>query len=210
MKSNDKNISLQKKYNITAYFYDILDFPWERTYKQWRPMLAGDLRGKVLEAGVGTGRNLKYYHEDIDLTGIELSKHMLHKAHSRIKNAACKVTLIHDDATIMQSIESDQFDWVFSTFMCCVMPDEIQKLAIKQFGRVLKQGGRFRLLEIVYSNNKRILRRQNLFAPLVEKIYGARFDRDTVGHIERSSNLKITKKTFLKDDTYLLIEGIRV
>jgi ubiquinone/menaquinone biosynthesis C-methylase UbiE len=210
MKSRPQNFLLQKKYNVTAYFYDLLDYPWERIYKKWRPTLVGDLRGKILETGIGTGRNLEFYHQDVELVGIDLNKHMLHKAENRIKQSKCKTRLIHEDATVMQSIDSDQFDWVFSTFMCCVMPDEIQKLAIEQFGRVLKQGGRFRLLEIVYSKNKRIRKRQELFAPFVEKIYGARFDRGTLYHIERSSSLKITNTSFLKDDTYLLIEGIRV
>ncbi|MFV1977243.1 MAG: class I SAM-dependent methyltransferase [Candidatus Scalindua sp.] len=210
VKPHEKNLLLQAKYNVTASFYDILDYPWERIYRKWRPALVGDLRGKVLEAGVGTGRNLEFYHEDVELVGIELSNQMLRNAEKRITNARCKVRLINEDATVMQSIDSNQFDWVFSTFMCCVMPDEIQKLAIEQFGRVLKQGGRFRLLEMVFSKNKKIRKRQDFFAPFVEKIYGARFDRDTLRHIERSSNLKITNTSFLKEDTYLLIDGIRV
>lgn len=210
MKSREQNLYLQKKYNVTAYFYDILDYPWERIYRKWRPKLVGDLRGKILEVGVGTGRNLESYHEDVELVGIELSKQMLSKAEKRIKKARCKVRLIHEDATAMQSIDSNQFDWIFSTFMCCVMPDEIQKLAIEQFGRVLKQSGRFRLLEIVYSTNKKIRKRQDFFAPFIEALYGARFDRDTLGHIERSSTLKVTNTSFLKDDTYLLIEGVRI
>lgn len=210
MKSRDQNLYLQKKYNVTAYFYDILDYPWERIYRKWRPKLVGDLRGKILEVGVGTGRNLETYLEDVELVGIELSKQMLSKAEKRVKKARCKVRLIHEDATAMQSIDSHQFDWIFSTFMCCVMPDEIQKLAIEQFGRVLKQSGRFRLLEIVYSTNKKIRKRQDFFAPFVEALYGARFDRDTLGHIERSSTLKVTNTSFLKDDTYLLIEGVRI
>lgn len=210
MKSHEQNLYLQNKYNVTAYFYDILDYPWERIYRKWRPMLIGDLRGKILEAGVGTGRNLEIYHQDVELVGIELSKHMLSKAESRIKKARCTVRLIHEDATVMQSIDSHQFDWIFSTFMCCVMPDEIQKLAIEQFGRVLKPSGRFRLLEIVYSKNKKIRKRQDFLAPFVEAIYGARFDRDTLGHLERSSTLKVTNTSFLKDDTYLLIEGVRI
>jgi ubiquinone/menaquinone biosynthesis C-methylase UbiE len=210
MKSREQNLYLQKKYNVTAYFYDILDYPWERIYRKWRPKLVGDLRGKILEVGVGTGRNLETYHEDVELVGIELSKQMLSKAEKRVKKARCKVRLIHEDATAMQSIDSHQFDWIFSTFMCCVMPDEIQKLAIEQFGRVLKQSGRFRLLEIVYSTNKKIRKRQDFFAPFVEALYGARFDRDTLGHIERSSTLKVTNTSFLKDDTYLLIEGVRI
>lgn len=210
MKAHEKNLFLQEKYKITASFYDILDYPWERIYKKWRPTLVGDLRGKILEAGVGTGKNLKFYHEDVELTGIELSKDMLSKAEKRKAGARCKVSLVNEDATVMQSINSGQYDWVFSTFMCCVMPDEIQKLAIEQFTRVLKQGGRFRLLEMVYSKNKAIRKRQDFFAPFVEKVYGARFDRDTLGHIEQSSNLRVTNTSFLKDDTYLLIEGTRV
>jgi len=210
MKSHEKNLLLLSKYKITASFYDLLDYPWERIYKKWRPKLVADLRGKILEAGVGTGRNLEYYHKDVELTGIELSKPMLDKAEKRIEKARCKVRLLKEDATVMESIDSNQFDWIFSTFMCCVMPDEIQELAVEQFSRVLKKGGRFRLLEIVYSKNKNIRKRQELFAPFVEKIYGARFDRNTLRHIERSANLIVTKTSFLKEDTYLLIEGVRV
>jgi len=210
MNSNEKNFFLQKKYSITATFYDLLDYPWERIYRTWRPTLIGDLRGKILEAGVGTGRNLEFYHDDVDLVGIELSKNMLGKAEKRKTKARCNVNLVHEDATVMNSIDSDQFDWVFSTFMCCVMPDEIQKLAIDQFSRVLKQGGRFRLLEIVYSKNKRIRKRQELFAPFVEKVYGARFDRNTLRYLEQCESLQVTKTTYLKDDTYLLIGGVRI
>jgi len=210
MKAHEKNLLLQTKYSVTAFFYDILDYPWERRYRKWRPTLVGDLRGKVLEAGVGTGKNLEFYNKDVDLLGIELSKQMLNHAEKRKVKAKCKIRLINEDATVMQSIESNQFDWIFSTFMCCVMPDDIQKLAIEQFSRVLKPGGRFRLLEMVYSKDKRIRRKQNLFAPFVEKVYGARFDRNTLSHIEQSSTLKVTKTSFLKEDTYLLIEGIRV
>lgn len=209
MKTNKNNEFLYKKYNVTAFFYDILDYPWERRYRKWRPTLVGDLRGKVLEAGVGTGRNLPFYHPDVQLFGIELSKHMLHKAEKRKAKARCNVELIIEDATVMSSIPSSQFDWVFSTFMCCVMPDDIQTLAIEQFARVLKPGGQFRLLEIVYSKNAKIRKKQEKFAPFVEKVYGARFDRNTLQHIERSKDLEVTQTSFLKDDTYLLIEGVR-
>ena len=210
MKPHEENLSLQSKYNVTALLYDILDYPWERIYQKWRPTLVGDLRGKVLEAGVGTGRNLEFYHEDVDLLGIELSKHMLQKAENRVAKAKCKVKLINEDATVMQSVESNQFDWIFSTFMCCVMPNDIQALAIEQFGRVLKQGGRFRLLEMVFSKDSKLRKRQERFAPFVEKIYGARFDRDTLRHLEQAPTLRVTSTSFLKEDTYLLIEGIRI
>lgn len=213
MKTNpqfaNENSLLRAKYNITAMFYDIIDYPWERIYNTWRPVLLEDVRGKVLEAGVGTGRNLKHYHSSVELVGIELSEKMIRKAKKRAESSTCKIELIHEDATIMQSVDSNQFDWVFSTFMCCVMPADLQPLAIEQFGRVLKPGGRFRLLEMVYSNNRNIRRRQDIFAPYVEKIFGARFDRNTLHHLKQSSELKVTDTRFLKEDVYLLIEGVR-
>ena len=205
----NENLLLQVKYNITAVLYDILDYPWERIYKKWRPVLLEDVRGRVLEAGTGTGRNLKHYHKSVELMCIELSDKMLKKAKKRAKASQCKIELIHEDATIMKSVGSGQFDWVISTFMCCVMPDDLQKLAIEQFARVLKPGGKFRLLEMIYSKDKRIRRRQDFFAPFVEKVFGARFDRNTLHYIEQSPKLKITNTSFLKDDVYLLIEGIR-
>jgi len=205
----EENLSLRAKYNITAMFYDILDYPWERVYREWRPGLLGDLRGKVLEAGVGTGRNFQYYHQSVELTGVDLSDVMLRKAAKKAKKANCKIELLHDDASIMRLVDSNQYDWVISTFLCCVMPDEFQPMALGQFSRVLKPGGKFRLLEMVYSKNRKIRRRQDLFASFVEKVYGARFDRKTVQYIEESAELEITDKRFLKDDVYLLVEGAR-
>ncbi len=205
----EENLSLRAKYNVTALFYDLLDYPWERVYKHWRPRILGDLRGKVLEAGVGTGRNFRHYHESVELTGIDLSDVMLRKAARKANKAPCKITLLHDDASVMSHVESNRFDWIVSTFLCCVMPDEFQPSALEQFGRVLKPGGRFRLLEMIYSRNRKIRKRQELFSSFVEKVYGARFDRKTEQYIEESSTLDITAKRFLKDDVYLFIEGIR-
>ncbi len=134
---NAANRLLQAKYNVTAWFYDVLDYPWERLYRRWRPLLLEDVRGSVLEAGVGTGRNLSYYHSSVDLTGIDLCKTMLNKAAKRGKHASCKVSLHNEDATVMKTVPSDHFDWLICTFLCCVMPDSLQPLAINQFERVL-------------------------------------------------------------------------
>lgn len=208
MRLNEENQFLQAIYNITAWFYDLLDFPWERQYRQWRPGLLKDIRGSVLEAGVGTGRNLEYYHPDVKLTGIELSSEMLMRAEKRGRGVHCAFTLKHEDATVMSSTSSESFDWVYSTFMCCVMPDHLQPLAIEQFGRVLKPGGRFRLLELIYSKDSAERKKQDFFAPFVEKVFGARFDRNTLSHLQKSSALKVENTYFLKKDIYLVIEGI--
>ena len=164
----------------------------------------------MLEAGVGTGRNLKYYHPNVKLTGIDICIEMLKRAMKRGKTAVCNLSLLHEDATVMVSIPSNHFDWVICTFLCCVMPDKLQPLAIKQFERVLKPGGRFRLLEMVYSKNPKLRKRQDFFTPFVEKVYGARFDRNTLRHLQTSSKLKISNTYFIRKDIYMVIEGVCV
>jgi ubiquinone/menaquinone biosynthesis C-methylase UbiE len=202
-----ENRSLQAKYRITSMFYDILDYPWEKQYKRWRPGLLKDVHGTVIEAGVGTGRNLRYYPADAKVAGIDLSKDMLNISTKRSGAAECEFYPVHEDATSMETIQSNYFDWLVSTYLCCVMPDHLQPLAIGQFERVLKPGAHFRLLEMVYSKNPILRRKQELFAPFIQWVYGARFDRNTLAYIEKSSILKITKTYYLKDDVYLVIEG---
>ncbi len=207
---DEERRALQLKYDITAWFYDILDYPWERQYRQWRPRLVGNVRGAVLEAGVGTGRNLRYYKSDVNLTAIDLCKAMVQRAKKRGKSAVCMLKCLQEDATKMTSIPSNHFDWIICTFLCCVLPHDLQVLAIRQFERVLKPGGKIRLLEMVYSKIPKYRRRQNFFTPFVEKVYGARFDRNTLEILQESSRLRITNTHFLKRDIYLVIEGYLV
>lgn len=207
--------ALVNKYNITAYFYDILDFPCEYLfYKKWRPKLINNLSGNVLEAGVGTGRNLAYYNKDVNLTAIDASPNMLKTAQKRAEKYSqynkFKYNLLLQDASCMQDIASNQFDYLISTFLCCVIPNEYQKKTIDEFARVLKPGGKFKILEIVYSKNPKIRVRQKLLSRYVKFVFGASFERQTLDIIKANNNLKITNISYLKDDTYLLIEGIKL
>src|SRR5258708_37042196 len=90
------------------------------------------------------------------------------------------------------------------------MPDPLQPPTLAQFARILKPGGRFRLLEMVYSQIPRLRRRQEVFAPFVERVYGARFDRNTLSHVRPTPQLRLLNQRFLKHDTYLLIEAARL
>ncbi len=206
---HDLNLLNRKRYAVTAWFYDILDYPWELQYRKWRPGLLGDVSGEVLEAGVGTGRNLKYYPSHVNLTAMDFSPAMLKKASKRCAKALCNVQFVREDASRMESIPSERYDWIVAFFLCCVLPRELQDQAVSEFARVLKPGGRFRLLEMKYSDYPALRKRQDFFAPFVAKVYGAGFDRETLRHVQNNPNLKVTGTRYLKHDVYLLIEGTR-
>jgi ubiquinone/menaquinone biosynthesis C-methylase UbiE len=206
---HELNLLNQKRYAVTAWFNDILDYPWELQYRKWRPGLLADVGGEVLEAGIGTGRNLKYYRPGVNLTAVDFSPAMLKRAARRCNEAACTVRFVQEDACRMESIPTGHYDWVVSFFLCCVLPGELQDQAIAEFARALKPGGRFRLLEMKYSENPNVRKRQDRFARFVEKVYGARFDRETLAHVQNNPNLNVTGTRYVKQDTYLLIDGIR-
>jgi ubiquinone/menaquinone biosynthesis C-methylase UbiE len=144
------------------------------------------------------------------VTAIDLCAAMLRRARLRAREARCPVELRLDDATHFKTIADSSQDWLVATFLCCVMPDHLQPASLTQFQRVLRPGGRFRLLEILYSRQPHIRRRQQRLARFVERVYGARFDRATLQYVEEAPGLAIRRTTYLKDDTYLLIEGERV
>jgi len=206
---NEATRDLVRKYRATAWFYDILDYPWERQYRRWRPSLLADVSGVILETGVGTGRNLRHYSPQADVTAVDLSPSMIRIAAKRAKKAACRVRLLCRDATRLLGLPSDHFDWYVATFLFCVLPVTLQRPAVEEMVRVLKPGGRFMILEMVYSKDRRLLRRQKLFAPFVEMVYGARFDRHALENLQDNEGIDISQIRYLKADTYLLIEGCK-
>jgi SAM-dependent methyltransferase len=72
------------RYQRIAPFYDLLDLPFERRrYRALRPLLFRELSGRLLDAGVGTGRNFPFYPAGVSaVVGIDLSPRMLARAPS--------------------------------------------------------------------------------------------------------------------------------
>jgi len=65
---NNLTKELEGKYNLVSKLYDILDFPFEiLRYKKIRQTVWKQCTGKILDAGIGTGRNIPYYLKIIGL-----------------------------------------------------------------------------------------------------------------------------------------------
>jgi ubiquinone/menaquinone biosynthesis C-methylase UbiE len=102
-------------------------------------------RGRILEIGFGTGRNLTHYpptvrrveaiDPDFDLDRLSLP---------RIAHAAIEVEFHHLNAEHLP-FEDARFDTVVSTFTLCTIPDVVH--ALGEVRRVLKPGGQFLFLE---------------------------------------------------------------
>jgi len=92
--------TVKKKYNRFSLLYDLLEYPFEKLlFGKWRKNLFSNLNGRILEVGVGTGKNLQYYSKEAKVIAIDISPGMLGKAikkESRL-NLNCSLILMDAD-----------------------------------------------------------------------------------------------------------------
>jgi ubiquinone/menaquinone biosynthesis C-methylase UbiE len=197
-------VSRRKTYQRIARWYDLLDAPFERKrYQPLRPLLFEGLKGRILDAGVGTGRNIPFYPEGADMVGIDLSPAMLSRAGARRSEVGREVKLMEMDV-MHTSFDDNSFDAVVSSFLFCVLSLEHQLPALKELARICKPGGEIRLLEYNYSQNPRKRFVMRLWAPWVRWAYGAAFDRNTHQYLG-DAGLEEVENRFLVEDIVRLI-----
>jgi ubiquinone/menaquinone biosynthesis C-methylase UbiE len=159
----------------------------ERRFKPWREKLWSRVRGKTLEVGVGTGKNLSFYPKGARVTGIDLSGRMLIRARDRARRLGMHVDLREGDAQAL-AFPDQSFDTVAATFVFCSVPDPVRGL--QELKRVVKLDGRILLLEHVRIDSPVMGRMMDLMNPIVVRIMGANINRRTVENVERAG-LKI-------------------
>ena len=149
-KSATDVLSNLDRYQRIAPFYDLLDLPFERRrYRALRPLLFRGVAGRLLDAGVGTGRNFPFYPAGVSaVVGIDLSPRMLARAERRRDQSPVPMDLRQMDVTKLD-FANNTFDAAVSTFLFCVLPDQLQVPALQELGRVVKPDGPIRLLEYV-------------------------------------------------------------
>lgn len=193
------------RYRRIAPFYDLLDLPFEHgRYRLLRPLLFAGLSGRILDAGVGTGRNFPYYPPGATVVGIDLSPAMLARAERRRHQARAAIELREMDVTHLDFAD-ESFDSAVASFLFCVLPDEFQVEALRNLARVVRPGGSIRLMEYVRPRHFRRRVVSKLWEPWIRWAYGASFDRRTEQHI-REAGLAIDEIRYVVDDLVKLIE----
>lgn len=194
------------RYQRIAPLYDLLDLPFEhRRYRRIRPLLFAGLSGRILDTGVGTGRNFPFYPAGATIVGIDISPAMLDRAERRRGTANATVELRQMDVTSLD-LPSASFDAAVATFLFCALPDELQVPALRELGRVVKPGGEIRLLEYVRPTGtlRRVIAK--IWEPWIGWAYGASFDRDTEAHVPQAG-LELIEARFVVDDLIRLISA---
>ncbi len=201
----NKNLT-RKRYNRIAFFYDLMDAPLEYLrFASWRPMIRNRIKGrKALEVGVGTGKNLDYYPDEVEITAVDLSPRMLKHARRRVGMLGLNVRLLEMDAQNL-AFPDQCFDTVFATFVFCSVPDPVEGL--RELRRVCKPDGRLVVLEHVRPGNTIFGIFFDLLNPFVVRMMGANINRRTVDNIKKAG-WHIQAEQNLSSDVVRLIEAI--
>lgn len=112
--------------------------------RRLRRRLLKGATGRVLEVGVGTGRNLPHYADGVQLWGVDVSEQMLQRAQQRADRLGRAVYLNVMDAGAL-AFPAGAFDVVVSALTLCSMEDPRKTLC--ELHRVCKPDGALLFLE---------------------------------------------------------------
>ncbi|MBI2757798.1 MAG: methyltransferase domain-containing protein [Chloroflexi bacterium] len=176
----------RRRYQRLSHIYDVMEGLAERRFHSWRIKLWEQVPGgRVLEVGIGTGKNMPFYPAGISVIGIDLTPGMLRRAQKRISGLGlCSRVDIRLGDVQELDFSDAVFDSAIATFVFCSVPDPV--LGLHELGRVVKPGGRVLLLEHVRSPHPVAGRIMDFFNPLIVRIMGANINRQTVENVRKA------------------------
>jgi ubiquinone/menaquinone biosynthesis C-methylase UbiE len=176
----------RRRYQRLSPIYDVMEGLAERRYHPWRTKLWKQVPGlRVLEVGVGTGKNMPFYPAGISITGIDLAPGMLQRAQKRTGDLGLntRVDLRLGDVQELD-FPNAVFDSAVAAFVFCSVPDPV--LGLHELRRVVRPGGHVLLLEHMRSPDPFLGAVMDFLNPLVVRMMGANINRQTVDNVRRA------------------------
>jgi ubiquinone/menaquinone biosynthesis C-methylase UbiE len=175
MPPEDPTAKQRRVWDTAASGYDRQIALFERVLlgggREW---LGQRARGRLLEVAIGTGRNLPYYPDGVQLTGVDLSPAMLSHARTLAAEIGRHVDAHEGDAARLPFADGS-FDTVVCALALCSIPDPSQALA--EMHRVLVPGGRLLLVDHIGSSWPPIYALQWLVERVTIRLAGEYFTR---------------------------------
>lgn len=189
---------LVRRWNRQARLYDRLTAPMERMLglvrgRAW--VFERVAKGRVLEVGAGTGKNLPYYPEQALVVASDLSPGMLARAVQKAGDRSRAVRFVVTDAEDL-AFRDGSFDTVLATCVFCTVPDPVRGL--REARRVLKDGGEVVLLE--HMRPEGFLGKVfDILDPIASRLMGPHINRWTLDNIRRAGLVVVEERNVFSD-----------
>jgi ubiquinone/menaquinone biosynthesis C-methylase UbiE len=146
--------------------------------------------GRVLEIGVRSGLNFRFYADDAkQIVGVDPSAKLLPMAKTAANTAKSTVELI-DGSAEARPLEDHSVDTVVSTWTLCSIPDV--RRALQEMRRVLRTGGKLLFVEHGEVPESNVARWQHRLDPLWTRLAGG-------CHLDRPIDTLIAEAGFAMD-----------
>lgn len=197
----------RSRYNLTAPLYNLMEAPVERfLYRAWRKQLWAKVLGSVvLELGVGTGKNIRYYPSRVNVTAVDFSPAMLKRARRTALRHLDKYATVLEMDIQQLDLPEDTFEDTVATFVFCSVPDPV--LGLREALRVTRRGGRLHLLEHMLAGGPRLARFMEWLDPPVHWLTGVHIARRTVENVVAAGWAVDRVTSLTKYDIYRMIEA---
>lgn len=171
-------------YNRIARIYDLLEFLDERRIRPLRRELLARAAGRVLEIGIGTGKNSCCYPSGVSITGIDVAERMLPIARRRLRRQGMSIDLVQADVLDLP-FDSAAFDTAVSSFVFCSVPDPLRGLG--ELRRVVRPEGRILMLEHMQEGRQPAAAPGSLLRQLAGRLLGPEIrNRLTIAHVQQA------------------------
>lgn len=172
----------QRTYDALGGRYDTLTRALDNTVlNRLRRDLLAHGRGAVLEVAIGTGKNIRFYPDSCELSGIDLSSAMLEVARKRAVSAGRALAIHRGDATALP-FEAERFDTVVCTLSGCTFDDPLA--VFREMRRVCRRDGQALWLEHVRPRSRTAQLVFGAIAPAARAVLGCDPTRDTRATVE--------------------------
>jgi len=199
-------MSVARKYDIASRFYDTAKrFMERRLFSKFRERLFKLVppRGRILEVGIGTGKNLSFYPKGVELVGVDVSAGMLKRCQEKVKELGLKNVQLRQMDVERLNFPDEHFDAVVSTFVFCTVPNPVRGL--KEVHRVLKDGGRTYFLEHMRSEKWYLNVILGMMHACTKTLLGTSMLRKTRENIEKAGFIILHEENLLSDVVRLIV-----
>ena len=193
------------KWDSAAPSFDKFNVGVEKRYGRFKKEWFSNCEGKVMLVAVGTGLDLPYIPENLNLTAVDFSKNMLKEAGKKIEKLNRPVNLLHADVQEL-GVKDKSFDTIVTSCTFCSVPDPVKGL--RELHRVLKDDGKLLMFEHVRPSNIFLGTMMDLMAPLISMI-GPNINRRTGENVEKAG-FTISKEYNIYIDMVKLYEAKKV
>ena len=196
------------KYDLIAPIYDKIDSYYEKNiYSKMRAKYITRIaNSSILEIGVGSGKNLKYYHElNDEIIAIDKSLGMLRQASKKLNtlDPVMKKKIKLKKGSVNKNHKKNNFSHIIATFVLCTNNDPTE--LIHQIYDVLDTDGELILFEWMPLRNGIRWVSLRVINPLLQYLLGVSVYRKPSLKYFSKKRWKLIKKEFFDEENVVLI-----